>query len=119
MKNAKIVPVLDLLKYARTLLAKRGGWTQGVLARDSSGQEVPYESNDAVCFCASGAVHRAMHVLQDFGFNQSAWDALKASLPEFKQKTNHHVVVEFNDRQKSKAPVIRAFDRAIAKLEAV
>jgi len=46
--------VAETLRKAADLCAK--GWTQGVMARDAKGKEVPASSPDAVCWCADGAM---------------------------------------------------------------
>jgi hypothetical protein len=40
-------------------LLQRKGWTQGALARDSSGEETKPCDEAAICFCALGAIDRA------------------------------------------------------------
>lgn len=37
----------------------RQGWTQGANARDAKGRELPATDDEAVEWCASGALHRA------------------------------------------------------------
>lgn len=52
--------VLDLLKAVRGLLSDPAAWTQGAHARDAAGNEVPYNSDKATCYCLAGAVMRAL-----------------------------------------------------------
>jgi hypothetical protein len=47
-----------VLEVAAQLVEK--GWTKGALARDAEGYAVSLESDDAVCFCAIGAINRAV-----------------------------------------------------------
>ena len=51
----------DLLVEARTLIARPEAWTQGVAARDADGEPVGVEHDDAVSWCATGALNRAMY----------------------------------------------------------
>lgn len=49
---------VEILKAARELIAKPERWTRGSGARDASGQDVDASSDDAVCWCAIGAIVR-------------------------------------------------------------
>ena len=51
----------DLLVEARTLIALPVAWTQGAAARDAEGEPVGVEHEDAVSWCATGALNRAMY----------------------------------------------------------
>ena len=51
----------DLLVEARTLIARPEAWTQGAGARDAQGEPVGVEHEDAVSWCATGALNRAMY----------------------------------------------------------
>ena len=51
----------DLLVEARTLIAMPEAWTQGAAARDSDGEPVGVEHEDAVSWCATGALNCAMY----------------------------------------------------------
>ena len=51
----------DLLVEARTLIARPEAWTQGAGARDADGEPVGVEHEDAVSWCATGALNRAMY----------------------------------------------------------
>lgn len=109
-KNEAVTTV-DILKYARALLARRGGWTKGDYAKDKNGAAIDPRELEAHSFCAYGARIRATH---DLNSSQSptyrATNALDAAAGKD--------IVDFNDAQRSKGPVLKAFDRAIAKLEA-
>lgn len=107
-----MITALDILKHARGLLAKRGGWTKDVYARDKKGEKVSLRGSDAICFCADGALMRSDF---DLKADDAAFGIAYATLSEV---TDHNIVL-FNDRQRTKTPVLKAFNRAIAKLEAV
>ena len=51
----------DLLVEARTLIARPEAWTQGAAARDTDSQPVGVEHEDAVSWCATGALNCAMY----------------------------------------------------------
>lgn len=104
---------ITVLKRARAFLLKPGGWTKGRLARDKKGREVPVTSRRAVSFCAVGAICRVLKIdSQILGQGTPAHDLL---LPG----TGETFVVDFNDKKgRTQAQVLKAFDRAIAKLEA-
>ena len=51
----------DLLVQARTLIARPEAWTQGAAARDADGEPVGVEHEDAVSWCATGALNCAMY----------------------------------------------------------
>lgn len=62
MNMAKAAPApLRLLVEARTLIARPEAWTQGAGARDSSGDSTRVEHQDAVSWCATGALLCAMY----------------------------------------------------------
>lgn len=51
---------LAVLREARAILSKHDAWTQHAVARNRGGQGVYAESHEAVCFCATGSLHRAV-----------------------------------------------------------
>ena len=51
----------DLLVEARTLIARPETWTQGAAARDTDGEPVGVQHEDAVTWCATGALNCAMY----------------------------------------------------------
>ncbi len=51
----------DLLVDARTIIARPEAWTQGAAARDAEGEPVGVEHEDAVSWCATGALNCAMY----------------------------------------------------------
>ena len=51
---------LEVLIVARKLIEKPENWTRDFLARDSHGDPVYVHSDKAVCFCAMGALHKAI-----------------------------------------------------------
>ena len=51
----------DLLVEARTLIARPEAWPQGAAARDADGEPVGVDHEDAVSWCATGALNCAMY----------------------------------------------------------
>ena len=51
------------LRRARALIAQQTGWTRGVLSRAVGGRPVMWHAEDACCWCAVGALHRAAYDL--------------------------------------------------------
>lgn len=62
----------EALIAARALIADEANWTRQVCARNAAGDAVFATSPDAVCFCAIGAVQRAVNynILSDNNFNE-------------------------------------------------
>ena len=75
------------LRRARALIAQQTGWTRGVLSRAVGGRPVMWHAEDACCWCAVGALHRAAYdLVGDFGGSFLVADeivggALAASFP--------------------------------------
>ena len=66
----------EFLIRARNLIAKPESWTKGYLSRDAQGL-VPFTENDAVCWCAVGALQHTYIRHNDLGDSISeALDAL-------------------------------------------
>ena len=51
----------EILVEARTLIAKPQAWTQGTGARDADGEPIGVEHEDAVSWCATGAINCAVY----------------------------------------------------------
>lgn len=58
-KAERIAKAVEILRKGRSILEKRGVWTQAAMAKDENGDDVSTTSPDAKCFCAVGAVLRA------------------------------------------------------------
>jgi hypothetical protein len=109
---AKNVKVMKLLQTARGLIVK--GWHQNALAEDKMGNEVPFNSDRAVSFCAVGALRRAEFNQDTKGVAAKARQVLRSALP--KNGTHGGSVICFNDYAENKRQVLKLFDRAIAKV---
>lgn len=93
-----------ILKKARALIAK--GWCKNHLAVDANGDPRPSESPKAVAWCAVGAIYRA-------GGAANARYSARA----FLDNAADGDVLVLNDTSRTRRPVLRAFDRAIALAE--
>ena len=51
----------DILIEARVLIARPEAWTQGAGARDAEGEPIAVEHQDAVSWCATGAINAAVY----------------------------------------------------------
>ena len=51
----------DILIQARALIAKPEAWTQGTGARDANGEPIGVKHQDAVSWCATGAINATMY----------------------------------------------------------
>jgi hypothetical protein len=117
-KKSKAVTAVEILKYARALLAKRGGWTKTFYARSRTSRAVAANSPNACRFCAYGALLRAVHDLDAEQLYAPltprvvAFNALEQSTPD------PNGIVHFNDKQATVRPILAVYDKAIAKLEA-
>jgi hypothetical protein len=97
---------LETLKAARDLISDPARWTQGAFARDATGAKSRLYLEQAVCFCAVGAIRRVYVPPVAIG-------SLLKQLPKDCQTLGH-----FNDTH-THAEVLALFDAAIAELEVV
>lgn len=105
----------QILIGARELVARPGGWTQGVFARNRDGEKVCLSQKEAVCFCASGAISRAaqeqMGGSPEEGENSAnALELLFLCIPG-------PSIPDWNDSPgRTQGEVVSAFDRIIGLL---
>lgn len=92
---------IEILKGARALIEK--GWCQGRYATDTNGAPASERSDNAVCFCISGALFRL-----GAGAGAPASYAVRAAI-------DYAYLVAWNDKRgRTKEQVLAAFDKAIA-----
>lgn len=105
--------VANRLRKARALIEK--GWTQEAWARAADGANVPFSSRSAVCFCAAGALNRALQVGgHEWGLAEQSWQVLEDAIGV----SSSSDVVKFNDApERTQAEVLAAFDKAIELAE--
>jgi hypothetical protein len=96
---------LESLKAARALLTDPAKWTRGAFARNEDGCSVPPGSDNAVAWCAEGALLRCtFYTKEAFGF-------LAMSGPE------RFGIPDYNDDLETHAELLAWFDRAILLAE--
>lgn len=111
--------VLQALKKARKLIEKEENWTRKVSARDARGKEVEAIANEAVCWCAYGALERVC-TRKKGDVVAWAWSliALWDSIP-VKPRVGKLVLSAYNDRRTTThADILALYDRAIAAEQA-
>ena len=97
--------VTELLTEARARIAR--GWTQGASARDVTGSVTRAWAEEAVCWCAMGAVACRD---DDWTTAEPAWAALRAAVG------GETWVSEWNDAPgRTQADVLALYDRAIER----
>ena len=92
------------LRAARRLVKR--GWTRNAWARSRDGRAVHQFSRVAVRFSLSGAIYRVTTYPPSSG--QDCYSVLIKAIG-----CRSEGLANWNDRQKSKRPVLAAFDRAI------
>lgn len=101
-----MTPVEELVA-AREIIFSPQNWTKGVLARDAHGVEVDPFSEDAVCFCAYGALAKVRGKLDSWSdhLSRASWE-INLTPPSFLNDGTDHPTV------------LRMFDLAISKARA-
>lgn len=108
---------IDILRDAKALLERPNGWTQGCCARNAKGVPTNLEFDEAVCFCAMGALWRAGGFLNPIT-DKAAAALTRAAFPGLNPR-DVAFGPAFNDRKGRTLPeVLAKFDEAIAAEEA-
>lgn len=98
---------LEVLIAARKLIEKPENWTRAFLARDNYGDPVYVHSDKAVCFCAMGALHKAV------GETQGEFlDVVDDAAATLASAARIDTVAGFNDTH-THDEVLVLFDKAI------
>jgi hypothetical protein len=103
---------LETLKAARRLIEEEEHWCQKDYALDGWDVKVGPNSSNAYAFCAIGAICRATRKAPVKITTHPAYLALEEAIPR-----GNLLISNFNDTH-THPEVLRAFDEAIAKLEA-
>jgi hypothetical protein len=105
------VSAVEVLRQARALLTPEGAWTQGADARDWAGESISPLAPNVICRCAMGAM---LAVAGSYGVIKPAEALLRRAA-----NVNPLVsLVDWNDeRGRTQAEVLAAFDAAIAQAE--
>jgi hypothetical protein len=113
--------IVQVLETAVKCIDGPKQWTRGVFATNYLGDEVEPDSGAATCWCAEGAIVKALAVHghdSDYGGDdfEEVTDELRARFPLSATVAATHSVASYNDRQRERRPVVRLFKKAIAEL---
>ena len=104
----------EILEQAWCLIERSENWTQGTAARDRGGARVAPDDQDACCWCAIGAVERAV---ADRGADPAlVVDVVEMLCGATKELFGTRFLNHVNDRQDHQA-IRRLFARALAHCE--
>ena len=98
---------VEILEKARELISDESRWTQGSYAKDEKGEGTLPWREEAVCFCALGAIKKAGN------FHDDCSEPAIFLGRVLRDDMGLHSVDEYNDSH-SHADVLALFDRAIA-----
>ena len=91
------------LRAARALLTPEGAWTQGTFARCENGNSIYLKDENAVCWCAMGAIWF-------YGYSSKA--------EMFLRNIVENITTWSDSPNMTQAEVLAAFDKAIELAEA-
>lgn len=97
----------EVLRAARELITDRFSWTTGTYARNKNSAPVSSRRDDAVCWCASGAINASDDCDLSLGYHakKALEDVMGCPISQFNDTSTH-------------AMVLNAFDNAIQLAEA-
>lgn len=103
----------EILIQVRSLLDSPANWTQGVFARNNRGLECPPNSEEAVCWCLIGSLHKVSpgNTDKDIRRRITALEALRVSIGP----KDPAYVASFNDTVQH-SDVINLLDSTIENL---
>lgn len=107
MPNRK--DVIRVLKKARKLVSRKGGWTKGANARDAAGDECDSRQTCARSFCMGGAILHSTSL--------DSWPLVHDAREAIHNVVDSHMEAYNDAKHRRQKQVIAAFDRAIKKLE--
>lgn len=114
----KSLSTKDFLQQTKALIDDESKWAVGTLARDAKGNPANVDDDTATCFCTLGAVRKlSYNALHDKHnpYSLSNTRNLAVSLLQEQMDDNIPYFNDHNDHD----DVMNAFDRAIAKAEAL
>jgi hypothetical protein len=112
--------IVQVLETAVKCIDGPKQWTRGVFAANYLGDEVEPDSGAATCWCAEGAIVKALAVhghdsdTGSYDFDEVT-DELRARFPPSVVERGLSVA-SYNDKQRERRPVVRLFKKAIAEL---
>jgi hypothetical protein len=102
--------VADVLEHAADLIEPKGKWTRGAAARDANYNPTSFDSKDASCWCAMGAISRvAMGV-------RPMRDIAGQARDQFRRVLETPWITDFNDAEDRTQPEVVAALRRAATL---
>jgi hypothetical protein len=114
--------VKHVLKRARQLIARHGGWYKGNFARDKNYRGLKTATAaSAVSFCLAGAIQRASHDLNSGSAvssraHQAVYDALQKRHKRWRNEALLKAIGSYNDSDsRCKRDILRVLDKAILK----
>jgi len=111
----EIMKPSEVLRAARELISVPERWTQGAFARAANGNPIGCLTDNATCFCSSGAILRGAPNCYDH-IRAAAFDTLEWAMG-VRQDSDENIAT-FNDAEgRTHAEVLERFDRAIARAE--
>jgi hypothetical protein len=93
VKVKKERPKKGILKKPSSILCKKNAWTQHRFAASKTGRMVSLYSRSAVCFCAVGAIRKALPLDKRFEFEDQM-----IKLVNSRRKIHFSFLSEWNDR---------------------
>ena len=98
------------------------GWTQGIYARDENGKGCGTTAAGAVCWCASGALTKALHRVVGTAASARLWDAAlreadaamkRAIFARWPTTGDNDSIIVWNDaKERTQADVVATFHNA-------
>jgi hypothetical protein len=115
MNKETKIDIIARVTKARDLVAKPGGWTQGVFARDATGDYVHPDAKEACSFCMKGAISHAKAKRIDA---ISAREYERAIYEAFMSIAKADSIVDFNDDpNRTQQEIVETFDKIISFIE--
>jgi hypothetical protein len=97
----------------RELLSAPEAWTKGYYANDKDGGMVYPESEEAVCWCLSGAINRCYSGLSDRRFAEAKLEAsIRELFPNLKVHQHDSLIVAFNDHKATYGDIRKVVEHA-------
>lgn len=115
-----MVKAVDYLHVAKGLIAHPSRWIKGRSAADEFKYPI-YNSDDAACWCATGAVDRAVQFLSGgpYSLSGSEHGKLLKALDDAAKSRGYSGIIHFNDAiETSHQDVINLFDEVERNLNA-
>lgn len=105
---------VEILTEARDLIAQPGKWSQGWLAKNSSGHDCASDDPDAGSFCLLGAIERVIGTTTDREWSEGESVLFHNAVRLVESVTGEEYVSVWNDDPtRTQEEVVQAFSKAI------